>query len=210
MPTSTNLVAELQHYFNDVVINSKLNKYQIPHPVDISSDSFSYQNSFIRLLFDAGTDQTGYIHLVFKNESKMVWPDNVKTRLSIYSNSTYYQFSSDTTGDSTAIFNLFLLQPDDFTMLDALLQYRMDSTSVTITDSTANLFDATSNILYTSYDDLTTPLSKLIQIFLVFKIQGTYDNYNDLDTISTTNVLDMAYEVYLIDEIFKELSNQGI
>lgn len=210
MPESTNLVAELQHYFNYAVVNSQLNKYQIPHPVEITSDNFSYQNSFIRLLFDNATDQTSYIHLVFKNESTTTWPDNVKTRLGIYSNSEYYQFSIDATSDATAIFNLFLLGQEELTMLDALQQYRTDSTSVIMMDSTATLFDSTANILYTTFNNLTTPLSKLIHIFLTFKISGTYTDYNNLNLISTTNILDMAYEAFLIDEIFKDVSSQGI
>jgi hypothetical protein len=118
----------------------------------------------------------------------------------------------DSAGD-----NVFNLQQHDFILLDTLLAYRQDSTGVTIIDSTAlTVFDSTAGVLTVYYDGLSTPLSKLIYLYLKLKIYGDISRYNNLTVLSRddTNpsyiVLENMYELFLIDEYFKTVSNRYV
>lgn len=114
--------------------------------------------------------------------------------------------------------NKFLLQQDDFTLLDSLLRYRQDSTSLTIIDTTSTIvanLDST-GVLIVNYDNLSTSLSKLIYLFLKLKIYGDISRYNNLIIVSRSDtnpspiVLENMYELFLIDEYFKTVSNMYV
>ncbi len=199
---STNLVGELQHYFNQLIINSLINKHQIPHPVDIAELYFLNNNSFIRLLFDNDWDESEYKYLFIENDSRLSWPQQVKDRMLIYPSSAKYYELSATTGE-----NFFSLHAHDLILLDALLQYRADSTSVTLIDAAGPTWDSTSYILTTQIDDLETDLSKLIYLFLIYKINDDFTLYNNTTVYSDEdNMLASMYEVYLIEEYFRDIS----
>ena len=121
----------------------------------------------------------------------------VKNRIMIYPSTAKYLIIDDDEGT-----NVFLLQSDDFVLLDALLSFREDSTAITIIDSVTTSFDSTSNILYATYANLSTCLSKLIFLYLDLEINQNYSNYNNLTLVSDGAVLESLYELYVIDKYF--------
>lgn len=203
---NTTLVVELQYWFNNFVINSVVNKNEVPAPVTVNT-LFLPQKSFIELLFNENYPYKEY-HYLYSEEDIQSWPELIRTRLAIYPGSSKYLTVGETGN------NVFNLKTHDFVLLDALLAYRQDSTSVTIVDSTSvNLvIDTTANtaILYANYNRLNTTLSKLIFLYLDLKIYGHYQNYNNLNLVSSGEMLETCFEFLLIDEYFAYVSNQTV
>lgn len=207
---SAKVVPELQHWFYEFVVNSHVNKYGVPAPVDVDAQWMPHR-SFIELLFNPAYPYKSYEYKYSGNSSNANWPSCVRTRLMIYGAAAQY-LTLDPAGN-----NVFLLQQDDFTLLDALLAYRQDSTSVTIIDSTAlTVFDSTSGVLTVHYDGLSTPLSKLVYLYLKLKIYGDYSRYNNTIVISRDDTnpsyinLENMFELLLIDEYFNTVSNRYV
>jgi hypothetical protein len=202
---SAKVIPELQHWFNEFVINSTVNKYEVPAPVNIKLEWMPV-GSFIEMLFNVDYNEITYEYRFKGGTSNSGWPEVVRTRAMIYGAAADY-LQLDPTGD-----NVFLLQQDDFTLLDTLLAYRQDSTGVTIIDSTStNVFNPTSGVLTANYGSLSTNLSKLIYLYLKLKIYGDYSRYNNLTVISgTTSVLENMFELVLIDEYFNTVSNRYV
>lgn len=202
--SSTQLIGELQTWFSRFVVDSTINKYEIPKPVDIDLIYYNIRKTFIELLFNDNYSYTEYFYKFNLDTNKYAWPDPVKTRLLIYPTSAkFYKISDE---DGTNIFNL---QHDDLILLNALLQYRIDSTSVTIIDSI--IIDFVGNVLYATYSALSTNLSKLIFLYLDLKINNNYSNYDDTDLVSSsTSVLENQYEAYVLDEFYKYITPKGI
>jgi hypothetical protein len=204
---SAKVVPELQHWFYGFVIQSTVNKYVVPAPVNIDAHWMSV-GSFIEMLFNEDYAPTFYEYRYKGGTSNAGWPEVVRTRAMIYGAAADY-LQLDPTGD-----NVFLLQQDDFTLLDALLAYRQDSTGVTIIDTTAVtvvVFDSTSGTLVVNYSTLSTDLSKLIYLYLKLKIYGDYSQYDNLTVISGENlVLNNMFELVLIDEYFNTVSNRYV
>lgn len=202
--SSTKLVAELQYYFEKFIKHSIVNKNQIPSPVTVD-DSYISQKSFIELLFNDDYTQTSYEYRYVESSSRSTIPLEFLERIMLYPSSAKYM-ELNSSGE-----NLFLLQSDDFTMLDSLLLYRIDSTSLTMIDTTGTTyFDTTADILYGNLNSLSTPLSKLIYLYLDLKIRENISNYNNIDIESTGDLLSSCYEVYVIDEFFKAISDRGV
>lgn len=204
---SPTLIPELQAWFYHFVLQSEINKFEVPAPVDID-DVYLPKKSFIEMLFNDKYSYREYSYLYNEETRPQCWPTLVRQRLCIYAGSAKYMLLADPgeTGD-----NIFGLESSDLTLLDALLGYRTDGTSVTIIDTTATItFDSTSFVLYANFNNLPTPLSKLIYLYLDLKLYGRYENYNNLNVISTTKVLDTMYELFLIDEYFKFISAMDI
>ena len=195
--TSYSLVPELQHWFNHFVINSKVNKYRVPPPVDIPQ-LYLENNSFIDMLFNDNYKQTSYEYRYRNEDNPFCVPRVAATRLQVYPGMTQYMVL-DSSGT-----NIFNLTDDDFATLDALLVYRNDSTSLVIVDSTAVDFigDATSGILYATLDSLTTELSKMVYLYLTLQLYGRFQEYNNEQLISTGGMLQTCYETYLVDQYF--------
>jgi len=204
---STNLIAELQYWGSNFITNSSVNKNKLPIPASIGL-TFMPQKSFIELLFNENyysdsTTNIDYRYLYSENTVRYTWPNVVKNRMLIYPSSAKY-YQCDSTGT-----NFFNLQSEDLTLLDALLQYRIDSTSVTIVDSTSVTF--VSNVLHATYSFMTSTLAKLIFIYLDLKIYGRTSNYNNQILLaSSTSILETLYESYVLDEIFKVVSARGV
>jgi hypothetical protein len=203
---STALVPEFQYYFYNFVVTSLINRYEIPAPVPVD-ETFLSSGTVVELLCNDDFPYDSYTYL-YKNEDRIqCWPTLTRQRLMVYPSSKYYV--PDENGD-----NIFSFQTDDFLMLDALLQYRHDSTSLTIVDSTANnlVVDSTANIaiLYTNFQSLSTPLSKLIYLYLDLKIYDNYENYNNLTLITTGTLLETCFELKLIDEYFAFMTNREV
>lgn len=205
---STKLIAEFQHEFNKFIAISALNKYKLPVPTDIPDIYFIVKNSFIKLLFSEEWIYNTYFYLFMENTSRISWPSPIRTRLCIYPYSSQF---FELTSDGTSGVNFFMLEPDDLTLLDALLPYRLGET-ITIQESNSNTFDSNTNTLYSSFSSLTTRLSKLIFLYLKLKVMNVYSDYDNTTIISdSTSTLEMAYETYVIDEMFKFITEkQGI
>lgn len=193
--TSYSLVAELQHWFNHFVINSKINKYRVPPPVDIP-ELYLGENSFIDMLFNNSYTENSYEYKYSAEQDPLSVPRVAATRLQVYPGSSQY-LKLDSDGS-----NIFDLQADDFSTLDALLAYRNDTTSLTVVDSISVSFDATAIILYATLDNLSTELSKMIYLYLVLKLYDRFEGYNTETLISTGGLLQTCYESYLVDQYF--------
>ncbi len=195
---STTLVPELQAWVYEFIKGSSVNRYEIPSPVDIG-DVYLSPQSFIALLFNDEYNAVLYPHYkyLYKEESISCWPTLVKNRIMIYPSSAKYLAIDDDEGT-----NVFGLQSDDFVLLDALLAFRGDSTGVVIVSSVTTSFDSTANILYATYSNLSTTLSKLIFLYLDLEIYNNYLNYDNLTLVSSGLVLESLYEVYVIDKYF--------
>lgn len=187
----TRVVPDLLYYANKFIINSVANKSRIPFPPTFPPLYLVDNKSFIRMLFDETWTETEYTYLFKEETDKLSIPSDLLRRMMVYPNSSRYYVC-----DSTATINVFNLQDDDITMLDKLLQYRIDTTSC--------------NIAEIVYDDLTTTLSKLIYIYLNFKINLDFEIFNTNTPLSTDNeVLETFYEAFISDTIFIYLSSLG-
>ncbi|MHA1815923.1 MAG: hypothetical protein ACTSX1_07960 [Candidatus Heimdallarchaeaceae archaeon] len=201
------LIPELQHWFNHFIVEESIvNKYENPPPVDIPEE-FLPDNSFIAMLFNDNYAETDYEWRYVEVTDYYCIPPMASRRLQIYPGSWKY-LTTDSDGE-----NIFNLQPIDFTMLDVLLAYRIDETSVTMIDTTSGvnfISDTTANvyILDASYSGMTTDLSKLIYLYLDLEINGNYQNYNNTGIISDCQVLESLYEAYLIDRYYKFMSGR--
>lgn len=197
--TSYSLVPELQHWFHDFVINSKINKYQVPPPVDIP-EFYLGANSFIAMLFNDMYMEPTYEWRYSEEEDPFCVPRIAATRLQVYPGSSVY-LKLDSDGS-----NIFNLQSDDFATLDALLAYRNDGTALTVIDSTSVSFVSDSSagiyILYASLGALTTELSKMVYLYLILQLYGRYEEYNNDQIITSGGLLQTCYESYLIDKYF--------
>jgi hypothetical protein len=190
---STRLVPELQYYFNKFVCNSTMNKRLFPIPAPLRIEYFDENRSFIRMLFDDSWTYVHYWYKYIREDSKGSWPLEVQTRLNVYPTSGQYYMCSD----STAAINLFLLQPDDFLLLDRLSHFRRHPEHSSVSDI--------------EYGDLTTNLSKLIYIYLVLKIQHDYHLYNNTTLISDPVFsLECCYEAYVAENVFDYVSTKTV
>ena len=213
---NSQLIPEFQYYFNQFVKTSIVNKYEIPIPVEVD-ESFIAKDTVVGLLCNEDYPYD-YYKYYYKNESRVLcWPTLTRQRLMIYPGSQYMVPAEE--GESGAT-NFFSLQPDDIMMLDALLAYRQDSTSVimvdstTVIDSTADyvITDATTGItyVYATLGSLDTPLSKEIYLYLQFKINSNYELYNTDTIISDCSLLATCFEFKLIDMYFQFMTNRAV
>ena len=201
------LIPELQHWFHHFIVEEDIiNKYDPPPPVDIPEE-FLPANGFINMLFNDDYAETDYEWRYVEETNYYCIPPLASRRLQIYPGSWKY-LKTDPSGE-----NIWNLQPIDFTMLDTLLAYRIDETSVTMIDTTSGVSfvsDTTANIyiLAAAYSAMTTDLSKLIYLYLDLEINGNYENYDNNEIISDCQLLNSLYEAYLIDRYYKFMSNR--
>jgi len=195
------VVPELQYWFNHFVVNSLVNKHHVKFPVSVPQ-VYLPQKSFIEMLFNENYSYGEYNFLYEEDTNRYGWPYIVRNRLLVYPQGGKYAICSSVEA------NIFDIKGSDLTFLDALLAYRMDSTAVTIIDSTA--IDFISNVLYASYKNISTELSKLIYLYLDFKIYNRYSNYNNTSLVSSGKLLESCYEVYVLDKIFNFVMSKGI
>ena len=207
LPYSTNLVSELQYWFEKYIRESELNRSEIPSPVSIP-DIYLKPKSFIEMLFQDNYPYNSYEYYFQDASTKSGWASVVRDRLCIYPSAKIFEIC-----DSEAAFNLFDLKEHDLILLDALLVYRMDSTALTIVDSTSvYLIETTMGVtLGASLEALNTNLSKLIYLYLNLKVNSNFENYDNLDLISNpTNILEASYEAFLIEQMFKYMSSKDV
>jgi len=203
---STIVVTELQLWSHRFVMGSTVNKNEVPYPPETPTHCYP-QGSFISMLFDDNFPYDYYEYLYAEKLDRLSWPWIVRQRLLIYPRSAKYVVINNQTGT-----NLFRLQQDDFTMLDALLAFRMDSTSVTVIDDSTTpvsfVYDSTSltGIVTASLDTLTTELSKLIFVYLDLCVNANISNYEGNIPISTSHALQTIYELYVLDKYFDVVS----
>ncbi len=183
---------DLQYWFSKYVQDSELNYKQLPF---LSTDSVFFRNdSFISLLFNDNYDYGNYEFLYREEIERHLWPNAVRERLMLRPTSAQYFVCCDSTADGGI--NLYSLYVDDFTMLDTLLHYRLQPQNATLTGI--------------NYEDLRTNLSKMIYMYLDLKINGNHSLYDHTEMMSnTTDLLEICYESYLIENIFSSISQQG-
>jgi len=186
---------------NRFIIHESVNKWREPPPVNIP-ELYLGQNSFIEMLFNNDYSETSYEWRYREETNMLCWPRVALRRLQIYAGASKY-LVLDPAGD-----NVFILQPDDFTMLNALLSFRADATALVIVDATGTVhFDSTTNILYGRYESLSTELSQLIWVYFDL-FRGNLDRYNTDVPISTGGFIETCYEQYVLDWYFRFLSDR--
>jgi len=208
---STIVVPELEIQTRNFIVDSAVNKYGVPFPPELPEICFP-EGSFITMLFDECYDLDYYKHLYEPVEDKLSWPSVVTRRLNVYPISGRYMELDDINGS-----NVFSLQTDDFSLLDALLVYRQDSTGLVVIDTTADtgttlVYDSTADvtILTTSLVALSTELSKLIFVYLVLVVNKNTSNYSSNIPISTDYALQTIYELFVIDKYFSYMSCMAV
>jgi hypothetical protein len=204
---STIVVPELEIYGRSFILESQVNKFGVPFPADMNLDDTCYpQGSFITMLFNECYDLDYYKYLYSDVQDKLSWPAVVRRRLNVYPVSARYMELADNG------LNTFSLLADDFTLLDALLIYRQDSTGLVVVDTTGVtttlVYDATAGItiLTTDLDVLSTELSKLIFIYLDLVVNKNISNYFSNVPISTDFSLQTIYELFVISKYFDYIS----
>jgi len=195
MIADNKVVPDLLYYTAKYVKNSTSNEYGIPFPAAFDVEALVENKSFIRLLFDESwncREETTYRYLYREEDCKNTASETIKRRMNVtYPQSYFYICDSDST--PVCNINVFDLRQDDLGMLDLLLQYRIDSSSVSLID--------------TVYDNLNTNLSKLIYCYLDFKINNNYTLFDTVTPISSNySVLENFYESFIADTIFIYLS----
>jgi hypothetical protein len=209
---NSELIPEFQTWFYKFVTTSIINRYEIPAPVPVP-ENFLTPASVVQLLCDDDYPYDYYNYLYKAESRNQCWPTLTRQRLMIYPGSKY--LVPGETGN-----NIFNLKDHDFVMLDALLNYRIDSTSVVFIDTTASIdstavdliVDATAGIVIVNatFDSLNTPLSKLIYLYLDLKIYENIDIYCASDLVTDGTLLASCFEAKLMDEYFLYLTNQNV
>lgn len=213
---NSQLIPEFQYYFHKFATTSIVNKYEIPIPVEVP-EQFLAKGTVVELLCNDEFPYDDYSYW-YKNESRrQCWPQLTAQRLNIYPGSQYMVPAEEGEEGATNFFNL---QRDDLMMLDALLAYRHDSTSVvmidttSVIDSTADFVvtDATTGItyVYATLDSLDTALSKEIYLYLQFQIYGNWELYDTDSIISDCSLLATCFELKLIDDYFQYMQNRNV
>jgi len=194
MNNSKRICPDLLYYTNSFVLSSVVNKFKIQFSPTFLESYLSENKSFIRLLFDENWSHNSYRYLFREETNKSNIPSDLLRRMMIYpSTSKYYVCDSDDL--EICNINLFNLQNDDKIMMDKLLQYRIDTTSITSIEI--------------NYDDLSTRLSKLIYIYLNFKINNNYSLFDKNPISNEEEILENFYEALILDTIFNYISNLG-
>jgi len=216
------LSVDLQHYFSEFIATSQLNRSSVPRGPIVDVKSCSLTKSFIRLLFDDGWDDvnTSYRYLYRTTEDRLSIPTNIRERAMIYPKDVHF-YLCDLDDTSKCDINLFDIQPNDRTLLDALLYYRtMDSSNMTllVTESTLitdpifinNPYPDSTATLIVNYYELSN-LSKLIYLFLNLEINNDYSRYNNLSLIADVmSVLENSYECYVLEKMFLKVKDQKV
>jgi len=220
--TSYTVVPELQHLYNGFLVDrSIVGKDRIPPPTNIP-ELYMPTNSFIEMLFNDTYSKDSYEYKYAEETNTFCIPRVVFDRMQIYPGSFQY-VNLNPAGD-----NIFALVSNDFTLLDALLEYRRltcdttadlvcgvdssESFSLLVIDSTNVSFtcDTTTGIciLQASLGSLSTSLSRLIYLYLDLKVNGNFGKYNNQELISDSQLIESCYESYVIDQYYKCMSSR--
>jgi len=212
---NSQLIPEFQYYFNNFVKNSIVNRYEVPIPVAVD-EQFLSKGTVVELLCGDDFPYDTYTYL-YKNEDRVqCWPTLTRQRLMVYPGSQYMVPATEAEGGT----NFFNLQDDDFLMLDMLLAYKHDSTSLVLIDATSVIdstaieiiTDATTGItyVYASLDLLNTSLSQEIFLYLQFKLYENYYLYDSDNIISDCTLLATCFELKLVDMYFSYMTNRPV
>jgi hypothetical protein len=159
------------------------------------------------MLFNENFSGTRYF-TDYIEESFGLWPSVVVRRVQIYPGAKYLAQAVEYDERAEDIWNF---TDEEKAMLDALLAYRMDATSLTFVDSSATIsFDSTAIVLYANINNFTSKFAKLIYLYLDLKVNGNIANYNNLDLVSTGGLLSTLYELYVINEFFRHTTDSEI
>jgi len=181
-------VPELDYFFRDYWTSRGEINTETVKISEIETEYSFVDACFLELLFSQ-TYSHAYYNYRFETVSNEVFIKGIKERIQANYNSTTCHVSSDSTSDT----NIFLLESNDLTMLNKLLEYRTTSTT------------SLSSIIY---GNLSTNLSKLIYIYIDLVVNSSYSKLNDVTMLSTEdNLLENLFEVYVINESHKIIKN---
>lgn len=194
------VVMDLQYWFNRLSISKELNEYAAPYPpIKFDDDEWLIRGSFIQLLFDDDYPYSTY-YTTFRVVTDLTsLPDSFKRRAMIYAGNIHIYRGCDSTDSGCVDCNsngLFPLSSTSRTLLNGILQYRMDSTAA-----------AQLTLSGVTYSTLTSTLDKLMYLFLDLKVNQNYSRYNNLTLLTndTSTTLEKLYEIYVIEQFFISL-----
>lgn len=179
------LIPELNYWFGRFLIQKNIDIEPFDIPVELKERDLP-KKSVIELLFNDEWKESTYNYLFV--EKKYFIPEIIRRRIAVRPNQVQI---FESTADSTGV-NLFNFTQQDLQMFDHLLQYRLNPNH---------------SLDPLEYSDMTSNMSKLVFIYLDFKINGNWANYNFEGLISDPhNMLENMFEAYVIDQIYGDLS----
>lgn len=192
--------SQLMYAFSKFLEREVLQIYDINRVDGINPDEIDRTN-FIEVLFcEAITDSTAaepYEYSSFRYKFRIIddpylFDSFTRRRSRVYNSTTRY-YKCD--NDENSVINIFRLKSDDLLLIRKLLEYKQTGS----TDISGIVFN-----------NLTTNLSKLIYLYLDLKINNDYSLYDNNILISdATSILENAFEAYLIQEMFRQISGVG-
>ncbi len=188
-------VPELDYFFHEYwKTRGEFSIHEIPIPVILSDISIIKPGSFIELLFSENFSEDTYRYLFLKRLiSSFSRP--IRERLLVTKALQPYMCET-TVSDSSGTINIFSLENDDILLLNHLLGYRVGETV---------------DLSSTDYNSLSTNLSKMIYLYLDLVVNGNYTDINSETPMSdSTSVLEVLYEIYLVNETYKRIKTWEI
>lgn len=192
-------VPELNYWANKILLSSKISDNFLQFPVKLSSTKWKSENSILSLLFNTFYTSNFYIKFFKRIPFKKLNDIILSSRLSLFINDIdIYAVDSDeyssffTTNDNPE--NLFEIDSEEEILLDKVLQFKTDSTSVV-------------DISTITYGNLNSALSKMIFLYLNHELNNDYSLYNnEQSTFTNTNskILHILYEKWLIDYFYRK------
>lgn len=177
-------IPELSYWFNKYWTDNSDIKIQHVN-TDITSENMGEGGSFIELLFNE-TFSNSYYGYTFKRINISQLSPKYIDRISV-KDPTMEIYISDSTSD----LNIFSLTENDLYEMDELFKYR---------HGIPPTFEKT-------YEELDTNLSKLIFIYLEVKIRMEKGHIDNISDISTNNILEDMFKLYVINELHKFIKN---
>lgn len=197
-------IPELNCWLNKLYFESAINEGTFYFPSYITLSRWGVGNSVINLLFNECTTQTAYDYNFKYIAFSSIPEPMLQTRLSIVRSETESAgiYVCDTTAfqdlyvDSTT-YNVLQFNEEEIMMLDELLYFRANG-----------IYDSTS-FVNIDYNSLTSPLSKMIYLYLIFIVEQDYSLYNDQYTLAdSTCLVQVCFEKYLVDTYYKVISRK--
>ena len=190
---------ELNYWINLRTFEGPINEFNYDFPVTLS-DKWTTEDSVINLLFNDCFDSTSYT-IVFKEINfRSLGDATLNNRLSSHISSDLHIFVPENTkyetlySDYTAASNILEITYEEVSLLDLLLEFRLNK-----------IVDISSII----YANLTSSLSKLIYLYLYLKTNKNYDLFDMvLPVANEDRFLELIYEKYVLDAYFREFSKQ--
>ena len=202
----THFFPELNYWIHVLIRKSTISDKETKRPCHIEDTKWQGSESVISLLFDETFQNQQYQHLFYpadlirlRSAEKLIqrrlqiYGPYVKPYLTVSEEYLSLLNGSPVELDDVIGENYFNISDEDLVFLDLLLTYRL-------TDN--------ANISGIVFNDIVSSLSKLIYIYLDFKLNGNLTNYSTTGiTSDPKNLLQSLFEKFVINSIYTSLSH---